>query len=148
MKDLNNCTIEYIRNGIRTKIRAIRHLSGKLQDDPNTYLIQYATTKAMSGNTTNDSFAKFIVNKFKSDPDKAVVPFADLLESYKKTMPLDYQKELERIEAGHAEFLEDEPTAISKNAQAYEILRGRVIYFAEKKIPFENFVKRTIDLKN
>ena len=98
----------------------------------------------LGSNTTNDSFNKYITAKFKNDPDKHILNFSDLLESYKKTMPAVYLQELERIEAKHKSYIRDSK-AITENAQAFEILNGKYIYFSEIKIPTENFVIRKVD---
>jgi hypothetical protein len=147
MFDLNNCAIEYMYRGKRTKKRAVRHLSGKLEDDPNSYVIVTASTSRIIGNTTGDSFYSYISNKFKNDNVSPFIDYKDLLDKYRETMPAQYLKELETIEASHKEYLEDS-NAISENAQAYEILKGNKIVFTELLIPTENFIIRKVDMKN
>lgn len=146
MFDLNNCTIEYMYNGSRNKKRAIRHLSGKDAEDLNTYIIVTATSKRLLTNTTGDSFYSYITNKFKNDNVNPFADYQDILDKYKEVMPRHYLDELEKIEKHHQDFLEG-TDAISKNAQAFEILNGKKIIFTEFKIPTENFIKRNIDIK-
>ena len=144
MLDLNNCTIEYMKNGKRTKQRAIKHLSGQDLEDPNTYVIVTAKSRTMQSNTTNDSLYKYITNKFKNDRDTALYQMEDILDKYKNTMPKRFLDELEVLEAKHKKYIK-KTNCISPNAQAFELLNGRVIDFIEMLIPKENFVKKNVD---
>lgn len=143
--DYNTCNIFYMKDGFVSNIRAISHLSGVDAENKDEYVLTLVKLETMPTNTTNDSLLIYLKDAFKNYRIQPNTDFEYVLEIIKAGMNEDQKQTLEQILDSYEEWFE-EKQFISKEAIAFETLKGKTFVFQQIRIPKQNYIRRVLDV--